>query len=277
MSKYKKNTGGKTRRRSRKSSSATAKKITGGGVAATSSILPQIHTHHDNREDNVTNNNNGKNNNMLGGKNDSQNKDVAIVEARNKRKTQKRAFSKKDFYSGDGMLTTVWGPSMWHFLHTMSFNYPVSPTEEQKKDYMEFILNLRNVLPCKYCRMNLTNNLKSKPIKMCHMASRDTFSRFIYELHEIVNKMLGKKSGLTYCDVRERYEHFRSRCTQDMPKIFDFSKIASKKEKGCTEPLYGKKAKCVISIVPQEVQVPTFQVDDQCIKKRGEIISENKI
>lgn len=277
MSKYKKNTGGKTRRRSRKSSSATAKKITGGGVAATSSILPQIHTHHDNREDNVANNNNGKNNNMLGGKNDSQNKDVAIVEARNKRKTQKRAFSKKDFYSGDGMLTTVWGPSMWHFLHTMSFNYPVSPTEEQKKDYMEFILNLRNVLPCKYCRMNLTNNLKSKPIKMCHMASRDTFSRFIYELHEIVNKMLGKKSGLTYCDVRERYEHFRSRCTQDMPKIFDFSKIASKKEKGCTEPLYGKKAKCVISIVPQEVQVPTFQVDDQCIKKRGEIISENKI
>jgi len=277
MSKYKKNTGGKTRRRSRKSSSASAKKITGGGVAATSSILPQIHTHHDNREDNVANNNNGKTNNMLGGKNDSQNKDVAIVEARNKRKTQKRAFSKKDFYSGDGMLTTVWGPSMWHFLHTMSFNYPVSPTEEQKKDYMEFILNLRNVLPCKYCRMNLTNNLKSKPIKMCHMASRDTFSRFIYELHEIVNKMLGKKSGLTYCDVRERYEHFRSRCTQDMPKIFDFSKIASKKEKGCTEPLYGKKAKCVISIVPQEVQVPTFQVDDQCIKKRGEIISENKI
>ncbi len=44
-----------------------------------------------------------------------------------------RAFTKKDFHSGDGMLTTVWGPSMWHFLHTMSFNYPVAPTEEQKK------------------------------------------------------------------------------------------------------------------------------------------------
>jgi hypothetical protein len=66
-----------------------------------------------------------------------------------------RAFTKKDFHSGDGMLTTVWGPSMWHFLHTMSFNYPVSPTPEQKQHYMEFILNLRNILPCKYCRMNL--------------------------------------------------------------------------------------------------------------------------
>ena len=185
-----------------------------------------------------------------------------------------RAFTKKDFHSGDGMLTTVWGPSMWHFLHTMSFNYPVAPTEEQKKHYMEFILNLRNILPCKYCRMNLTNNLATRPLKMCHMASRDTFSRFVYDLHETVNKLLGKNSGLSYCDVRERYEHFRSRCTQDAPKVFDFAKLyrgktGDSREKGCTEPLYGKKAKCVISIVPQDVKVPTFSVDDQCIKKRG--------
>ena len=196
------------------------------------------------------------------------------------RRTKKvRAFTKKDFHSGDGMLTTVWGPSMWHFLHTMSFNYPVEPTDEQKKHYMDFILNLRNVLPCKYCRMNLTNNLATRPIRMCHMKSRDTFSRFVYDLHETVNKLLGKKSGLSYCDVRERYEHFRSRCTQDAPKVFNFKqfyrgKTNDKKEKGCTEPLYGKKAKCVISIVPQEVKVPTFSVDDQCIKKRGEIVEK---
>ena len=189
-----------------------------------------------------------------------------------------RAFTKKDFNSGDGMLTTVWGPSMWHFMHTMSFNYPVSPTQEQKKDYMDFILSLRNVLPCKYCRMNLTNNLATRPLKMCHMESRDTFSRFVYDLHETVNKMLGKNSGLSYCDVRERYEHFRSRCTQDAPKVFNFKEFyrgkTGKHEKGCTEPLYGKKAKCVISIVPQEVKVPTFSVDDQCIKKRGEMVED---
>ena len=202
-----------------------------------------------------------------------------VVPHRINKKT--RAFTKKDFNSGDGMLTTVWGPSMWHFLHTMSFNYPVTPTPEQKRQYMDFILSLRNVLPCKYCRMNLTNNLATRPLKMCHMESRETFSRFIYELHETVNKMLGKNSGLTYCDVRERYEHFRSRCTQDAPKVFNFKdfykgKNKDAKEKGCTEPLYGKKAKCVISIVPQEVKVPTFSVDDQCIKKRGEMVVEKE-
>jgi hypothetical protein len=185
-------------------------------------------------------------------------------------KTKKRVFSKKDYESGDGMMTKIWGPAMWHYLHTMSFNYPVEPTKEQKIHYRDFVLNLRNVLPCKYCRMNLANNLKKKPLMMCHMKSRETFSRYIYELHETVNRMLNKKSNLTYCEVRERYENFRSRCTEEKPKVFTFKKTTTrrKKEKGCTEPLYGKKAKCVINIVPQEDKSATFQMDKKCIKTR---------
>ena len=186
-------------------------------------------------------------------------------------KTKKNyVYKKNDYNSGDGMLTTVWGPAMWHYLHTMSFNYPVNPTAENKKQYMDFVLNLKNVLPCKYCRINLANNFKKKPLKMCHMANRETFSRYIYELHETVNRMLNKKSNLTYCDVRERYEHFRSRCTDEKPKVFTFKKAKTqrKKEKGCTEPLYGKKSKCVINIVPQEDRSATFQMDKKCIKKR---------
>ena len=186
------------------------------------------------------------------------------------RKHKQRVFKKGDFYSGDGFQTLIWGPPMWHFLHTMSFNYPVEPTIQNKKHYRDFVLNLRNVLPCKYCRINLANNLKKKPLMMCHMKSRETFSRYIYELHETVNRMLNKKSNLTYCDVRERYEHFRSRCTDEKPKVFTFKKTTTrrKKEKGCTEPLYGKKAKCVINIVPQEDKTATFQMDKKCIKTR---------
>ena len=184
---------------------------------------------------------------------------------------KKYTYNKSDYNSGDGMLTTVWGPPMWHFLHTMSFNYPVNPTQEDKNHYKDFIYSLRYVLPCKYCRMNLTSNLKQKPLQMCHMESRETFSRYIYELHELVNKMLKKKSNLSYCDVRERYEHFRSRCTEEKPTIFKFKKTTTrkKKEKGCTEPLYGKKSKCVIKIVPQNKNTETFQMDKKCIKTRG--------
>jgi hypothetical protein len=185
-------------------------------------------------------------------------------------KKKKNIFSKKDYKSGDGMMTSVWGPAMWHYLHTMSFNYPVEPTSENKKNYRNFVLNLRNVLPCKYCRMNLANNLKKKPLQMCHMKSRETFSRYIYELHETINRMLNKKSNLTYCDVRERYEHFRSRCTDEKPKVFTFKKTTTrkKKEKGCTEPLYGKKSKCILNIVPQDEKGKTIQIDKKCIKTR---------
>ena len=31
------------------------------------------------------------------------------------------------------MLTSVWGPGMWHYLHTMSFIYPTNPTKQDKK------------------------------------------------------------------------------------------------------------------------------------------------
>ena len=39
-----------------------------------------------------------------------------------KTNSKNRVFTKKNYASGDGMLTSVWGPSLWHYLHTMSFN-----------------------------------------------------------------------------------------------------------------------------------------------------------
>ena len=38
-------------------------------------------------------------------------------------------------------------------------------------------------------------------------------------------------------------------------------------EKGCTEPIYGEKSKCVLKIVPQSKKVDTFQIDEKCIKR----------
>lgn len=193
------------------------------------------------------------------------------MKATRSKKTKNRTFKKKEFNSGDGMVTSIWGPSYWHILHTMSFNYPVNPTCEDKKNHRNMILNLKNILPCKYCRINLVKNFKSLPLRECDLKNRESFSRYVYDLHELVNKMLNKKSGLTYEDVRERYEHFRSRCTNDeiSKKIFKLNKTAKRsKEKGCTEPLIGKKAKCVLKIIPQETRCNTFQVDQKCIKKR---------
>ena len=147
------------------------------------------------------------------------------------KKRRSSVYTKKDYESGDGMLTSVWGPSMWHYMHTMSFNYPVDPTSQEKKHYYRFMKNLVHVLPCKYCRINFRENLKCLPLKMKHMKSRATFSKYVYDLHELINKMLKKKSNLTYEQVRERYEHFRARCTIDIYKKTKMIKIKPIKKK----------------------------------------------
>lgn len=188
---------------------------------------------------------------------------MTATQKRSKSKTRKnRVFKTEHYKSGDGMLTTVWGPGLWHSLHTISFNYPVHPTEEDKTNYREFIYGLRFVLPCGKCRVNLCKNLKLYPLTMTKMQSRETFSKYIYQLHEKINHMLGKTSGLTYADAKERYEHFRARCVAN-----SHQKTVKISEKGCTEPIYGEKSKCVIHIVPQKKKCETFQIDDRCLKK----------
>tara|TARA_B110000483_G_scaffold201827_1_gene243112 strand:- start:4565 stop:5098 length:534 start_codon:yes stop_codon:yes gene_type:complete len=173
------------------------------------------------------------------------------MKTRKKRNTNKRNFTNKDYNSNDGMLTRIWGPGLWHSLHTISFNYPVKPRHCDKVQYRNFVLSLANILPCGKCRVNFHNNLKQLPLTMNKMKSRHTFSRYMYDLHEVINKMLGKKSNLSYSDIRERYEHFRARCKTE--KNHDI-----KSEKGCIEPLNGKKKKCVLTIVPDDKKCATF-------------------
>ena len=174
---------------------------------------------------------------------------------KNKPKLQ---FTDEEFNSGDGMLTTIWGPGIWHFLHTMSFNYPINPTSTDKNHYKNFILSLQNILPCGKCRENLKNNLKLLPLEQKHLKNRESFSKYIFDLHETVNTMLNKISGLTYEQVRNRYEHFRARCN---------NKTYKKKENGCTNALHGKKSKCVLHIVPQTMICDTLQIDKQCVNE----------
>ena len=78
---------------------------------------------------------------------------------KNKTIKNNKIYSLNDYNSGDGMLTSVWGPSMWHSLHTTSFNYPISPSKSDKEHYRKCILDLKHILPCGKCRNNLKQNL----------------------------------------------------------------------------------------------------------------------
>ena len=169
----------------------------------------------------------------------------------------KQLFTEQDYNSNDGMMTSIWGPTLWHSLHTISFNYPVQPTATQKTDYYNFFLSLENVLPCGKCRTNFKQNIIDVPFNMDVMESRYTFSKYVYDLHEHINKMLHKKSGLTYEMVRDRYEMFRARCNDK----------SALEENGCVKPLAGIKTKCILRVVPKDTNVVSLEIDAKCIPK----------
>ena len=92
-----------------------------------------------------------------------------------KKTLRKSTFTQEDYDSDNGMLVYIWGPSLWHVLHTISFNYPTHPTATQKKQYKNFIKSLQHVLPCGYCRENLKNNLKTTNFGDDIFENRETF------------------------------------------------------------------------------------------------------
>jgi hypothetical protein len=187
---------------------------------------------------------------------------MSIKKRSNTKRTKKNhsSYSDSDYNSNDGMMTSIFGPATWHLLHCMSFNYPKNPTSCEKIKYMNFVLSLQDILPCGKCRTNLEKNFKTLPLTLKHMESRETFSTYIYDLHEVVNMMLGKKSGLSYKMVRETYEHFRARCVRDTTD-----------ENGCTVPFKGKKTKCILRIVPQSTKCETFSIESNNRSRRKRI------
>lgn len=169
-------------------------------------------------------------------------------------------FSKADYNSNDGFSVSNWGPLIWNSLHIISFNYPVNPTNDDKNHYHEYLMSLQYVLPCGACRINFPKNLKAAGYNRDKLKNRDQFSRFIYNLHNVVNQMLGKPKYLTYEQIRDRYEMFRAKCNSSTE-----TPINTRFETGCTRPNNNIKSQSVINIVPLRINRETFIIDKKCL------------
>jgi hypothetical protein len=93
-----------------------------------------------------------------------------------------------------GYSPTMWGREAWHFIHYVCLNYPDYPTDQQKKSYEQFFLNLANVLPCPICGIHFLENLHQNEIRL--NSKKDLFEWSV-DMHNEVNKSNGKPT-LTY-------------------------------------------------------------------------------
>ena len=157
----------------------------------------------------------------------------------------------KDGQSNEGMQTSVWGPILWTFLHIMSFNYPMKPTQEDKNRYKGFVDHIQYILPCKTCRENLPKNMIRAGYGESCFFSRETLSRFFWRLHNEVSTSLNKDPSnksrklieSDYNKVAERFELVRAKCSRDRTKM-----KTKKNHIGCVAAARGQKRNCEISI-----------------------------
>ena len=102
------------------------------------------------------------------------------------------------------MHPQFWGPHAWIFLHSVTFAYPVNPTEDEKKQYHQFFHKLHYVLPCYQCAQHYKKHLEMYPISKSVLQTRNNLIEWLIIVHNEVNKSLGKPV-LTTEEVIQEY------------------------------------------------------------------------
>jgi len=90
---------------------------------------------------------------------------------------------------------TVWGPIFWHTIHIVALGYPSNPSYAQKRAAKEFYESLGSLIPCPVCREHYVTHLQKMPLTP-HLDRRDDLFKWTVELHNEVNKLLGKPRRL---------------------------------------------------------------------------------
>lgn len=93
--------------------------------------------------------------------------------------------------SAPSKFVEFFGPALWKSMHSIAYAAPESPSLEEQRDYVDFYRSLGEVIPCPACRTHYKAHLKKHPIDA---SSRTALAKWVYDLHDAVNKRQGKVS-----------------------------------------------------------------------------------
>jgi hypothetical protein len=106
-----------------------------------------------------------------------------------------------------------WGGDAWHILHTIGLNTKVTPSN--KKDFIIFLNNFKNILPCTVCRDSFIVKQNSLPISEDTVSNKE-YQKWIYNIHNMVNDSI-YKTKISFKDHIKLHKSF------DTEKINKFS------------------------------------------------------
>jgi len=101
------------------------------------------------------------------------------------------------------MNPNIWGPHLWNFLHTISFNYPDVASSDVRESHYNFFNSLIDILPCDVCRINYNKKLQNLNL-LGSLNTKEDLIDFVINLHNNVSKDLNKKEYLKE-DVIKKY------------------------------------------------------------------------
>jgi len=113
------------------------------------------------------------------------------------------------------MKTSIWGPSAWTFLHAVSFSYPEDPSPEHKEAALNLFSSLQLLLPCGDCCSHYCSTFQRKDL-LEHLESREKFSRWLVNFHNLVNRRL-KKAEYSYEEAKAFYLNEEATCAIQSP------------------------------------------------------------
>ena len=90
------------------------------------------------------------------------------------------------------MKSDIWGPKLWFIIHTIALNFSDNPTYEEIRNVELFFNSLKFNIPCEKCRIHYTERLDKNPI-IHHLKNSETLFKYTIDLHNEVNKSLGKR------------------------------------------------------------------------------------
>lgn len=152
----------------------------------------------------------------------------------------------------NGMMTKVWGPAGWLFLHCITFGYPyvINPDNQEhigkQEDYYNFFYYLGRVMPCRYCRDSYQDFFRELDISKS-LNSRSSLTKWLYNIHNKVNDKLGVPNCdiPSFNDIITKYEQYRAKCKKTTHTERDINK-----KKGCITPANGTPQRCVVKVIP---------------------------
>lgn len=84
-----------------------------------------------------------------------------------------------------------WGPHAWYFIESVFLNIPESQTD--MTPYVDFLVSLQHVLPCRLCRENYKDHIQKRPIPQ----DKVQLVQWVLDLHNDIRVAQGKPTRTT--------------------------------------------------------------------------------